>query len=90
MHFPSKKCTKGGISFPYSDLGKNTEERDGGERLTSGRNYKGRLVMGKIKVVEKQLKAELRGFQFAGLHETEGLNMMIQSSAEKQTKFWMN
>lgn len=46
--------------------------------------------MGKIKVVEKQLKAELRGFQFAGLHETEGLNMMIQSSAEKQTKFWMN
>lgn len=44
----------------------------------------------KIKVVKKQLNAELRGFQFAGLHETEGLNMMIQGSAEKQTKFLMN
>lgn len=66
------------------------EERDGGERLTSGRDYKGRLVMGKIKVVKKQLKAEPYGFQFTGLHETEGLDMMVQSSAEKQTKFWIN
>lgn len=46
--------------------------------------------MVKIKVVKKQLNAELRGFQFDGLHETEGLNMMIQGSAENQTKFWMN
>lgn len=45
--------------------------------------------MGKIKVVKKQLKAELCGFQFAGLHETEGLDTMRQSPVEKQTKFWM-
>lgn len=31
-----KKCNKSDISFPYSDLDKNMEERDGGERLTSG------------------------------------------------------
>ena len=88
--FLRKKCNTGGISFPYSDLDKNVEERDGGERLTSGSDYKGRRVMSKIKVMNKQLKAELRRFQFAGLHETEGLNMMIHSSAEKQTRFWMN
>lgn len=39
-HFPGKKCKKGAISFPYSDLDKNKEERDGGERLGSGTDYK--------------------------------------------------
>lgn len=63
------------------------EERDSGERLSSERDYKGKLVTGKIKVVKKQLKAELCGFQFAGLYETEGLDMMTQSSAKSRQNF---
>lgn len=45
--------------------------------LALGQTIKRRLVMGKIKVVKKQLKAELREFQFAGLHKTEERDMMI-------------
>lgn len=45
--------------------------------LALGQTIKRRLVMGKIKVVKKQLKAELHEFQFAGLHKTERRNMMI-------------
>lgn len=77
--------------FPsHIQIWMKTQRTDGGERLLApGETIKGRLVMGKIKVVKKQLKAELRGFQFAGLNQTEGLDTTIQSSAEKQTKFWM-
>lgn len=46
-------------------------------KKVSARDYKRRLVMGKIKVVKKQLKAKLCGFQRTVLHGTEGLDQIL-------------